>query len=165
MLRYGMVEGDLQTACKVEPRIVSSSHYVTHIQNWQKAFPDTPIHFVYQEHLDKDQDGFVRGLCNVINVPYMPVPIDLQNKYNTTTSGISFIAGFTQKTADFLRERQIYAPINMAKSIGLKHIIFGKDQQRNDGIPIADKQFLIDHLQSEADQFEAEFGKVKWWHE
>lgn len=164
-LRYGMAKGTLREVCSDHPRILTSSHYTQHIQNWQKVFPDTPLTFTYQEDLSSDQNMTVRIVCDAFSIPFKSVPKKIKNKINTTTSGINMITKHAQNGAQYLRNKRLYSVVNIAKAAGLKRLIFGKDRQASDIMSIEERDFLTDSLQPEIDQFENTFGHVECWHD
>lgn len=165
--RYGLVSGTLQEACKQNPHIITSSHYTKNLKRWMKFYPLKDINFVFQEELERNQHAYIKSVCKALNVPFMPAPEEAQERYNVTTfSKVGFIATAAQHGADWLRQRRLYAPINFAKAIGLKRIIFGKekpDAQRG-GVPEAEHKWLTKQLLPEVTKLEELLGrKIKEW--
>ncbi len=165
-LRYGKISGSLQQACRQNPRILESSHYAKHIANWHQYFPATQIGYVFQEDLERDQSAFVRKTCDLLGLPYMPAVGDIAQKYNVTAYSKSrSLAGFAQQTADFMRGKKLYWPINAAKSIGLKRVIFG--QENADAgrikIPDAERAWLESELSGQIQALERLIGPVMQW--
>ncbi|MGB1076800.1 MAG: sulfotransferase domain-containing protein, partial [Bdellovibrionales bacterium] len=160
-LRYGMVSGSLAEACRQNPQILESSHYADNLQNWIEYFDIENINLVFQEDLERDQDGFIKQICALIGRPYIPAPDALKERYNVTTySKSGAIAGFAQRTADWLRKNRLYFIINFAKALGLKQLIFGKEtpDANKTAIPEDDLAFLTEQLGAEIKKLEKLLG-------
>lgn len=160
-LRYGIVSGTLQEACKQKPQIITSSYYAENLERWLEFFPLEKIAFTFQEDLEKDQDKYIRDISEIMDIPYVEAPESIRAKYNVATVSHSGpIATFAQQGADWLRTNQLYFIINFAKKIGLKRLIFGKEQPDNEGtiIPDDDYAFLKEKLGSEVEKLEKLFG-------
>jgi len=144
-LRYGIVTGSLQEACQQVPQILESSRYEAHLSKWFSVFDKNNIQFIFQEELESDQLGFVKKLCDGLEIKFMKPSEEVQGRYNITTfSKFGPLAFLAQKTADFLRYYRLYFIINFAKSIGIKKIIFGKERPdaKKDNIPADDLIWL-----------------------
>ena len=166
-MRYGLVDGTLEEACASTPQILGSSYYAANLKRWLKYYPLEKIHFVFQERLEANMTEFINSVCRAIGVPFMPPPEDVQSRYNVTTySRSGVMAAMAQHAADWLRQRRIYFVINWAKALGLKELIFGKenpDAQRG-GIPQEEYQFLAEKLLPEVEKFEKLLGhKIDAW--
>jgi len=166
-LRYGIVSGSLEEACIQKPQILESSHYVDNIGRWLEYFPLEKITFTYQEDLDRNQEQYIRDISETLDLPYIEAPEDIRAKYNVATASHSGpIATLAQNGADWLRTNRLYFIINVAKSIGLKRIIFGKEVPDNAGttIPAEEYAFLEDKLGSEIHKLEKLFGhSIEAW--
>lgn len=168
-LRYGIVSGNLQEAAATMPQIIESSLYHQHLQRWFDIFGKEPIHILYQEDLESDQDSYIEKLCDALSVSYKEPAEDIRGKYNTTSfSRFGPVARFAQNTADWLRAHRMYGMINCAKALGLKKIIFGKEWPDAGSIemPGPDKAFLLDHLGGEVEKLETLLGhSIPQWQE
>ncbi|NCO03824.1 MAG: sulfotransferase domain-containing protein [Alphaproteobacteria bacterium] len=168
-LRYGIVSGSLQEAVQQVPQIIESSHYATHLNRWCEYYDKKNITFIFQEELESNQAEFVKKICSGLGIPIIPPEEDVQGKYNITTySKFGPVARFAQNTADFLRKNRLYFIINIAKNLGVKRIIFGKERPdaNKKNIPIEDKIWLFDQLGDEVEKFEKLVGyKISYWHE
>ncbi|MAQ71571.1 MAG: hypothetical protein CL565_05190 [Alphaproteobacteria bacterium] len=160
--RYGLVSGTLREACKQNPQILESSHYAENLERWMKYYPLNKIHFVYQEQLEADQEEYIHQVCAALDIPYIPAPEDVKERYNVTTySNSGVIATLAQHTADWLRQRRIYFIINFAKKLGLKELIFGKENPdaKRGGIPEAEHKWLTERLLPEVKKLEELLGR------
>lgn len=161
--RYGLVQGDLFEAVKEIPGILESSYYAEHLERWMDLFGHDKITILLQENLEKNQDDYVRSVCDALSLDFMAPKDDDRQKFNvTTTTKNGFVAAAAQRGADFLRYHKLYWVINAAKDMGLKKAIFGEekpDAEKSD-IPAAEKTFLIDRLGREIDRFHQSFPHV-----
>lgn len=156
--RYGMVTGDLRDACEQVPQILTSSHYAENLSRWFELFPRENIRIVHQETLDADQNKYVAEICDFLKLPFIEIPDDLSSKYNSTTKPpSSFMAKWAQSSAEYLRNRGIYAPINFAKRLGVKKFIFGAEGRKSDeaAMTSAEEAFLEDKLGHEREKLDA----------
>ena len=164
--RYGQVAGTLQEACEKMPRILTSSHYVEHLEKWQAFFPLETFKFVFQEDLEADKDDFVQNICAYLGIPYVSLDGYTEERFNSTSkSKYPFLAAGAQSTADFLRRYELYGLINMAKSIGLKNLVFGNEQPKEVSAKIAkdDLAWLEEKLLPEVEKLEQLIGPIPHW--
>ena len=155
--RYGLVSGTLEEACAQNPQILESSYYAKNLRRWIEYYPLSKIHFIYQEQLEADQDKYIHQVCAALDIPYMPAPEDVKERYNVTTySNSGVVATLAQHIADWLRQRRIYFVINFAKKLGLKELIFGKENPdaKRGGIPEAEHKWLTERLLPEVKKLE-----------
>lgn len=168
-LRYGIVSGSLQEAVKQVPQILESSHYEDNLKRWYKYYEPSDITFIYQEELESNQMSFVKKLCLGLKIPFAEPEEEVQGRYNITTySKFGPLARLAQNTADFLRENRLYFIINVAKSMGIKRLIFGAERPdaNKKNIPLEDKIWLFDQIGDEVQKFEKLIGKtVPYWRE
>jgi len=168
--RYGMTSATLQQACRDIPQILESSHYTRHLKQWMTYYPLEKMHIIFQEDLEDNCDEYVDQVCRILDLPPMPISAEVKGRYNQTTRApIPALAKMAQKGADFLRRHKLYGPINAAKAIGLKQVIFGRggeggrddlDQVRNEDIA-----WLHGQLSDEIGKLETLLGRrIDQWH-
>lgn len=165
-LRYGKVSGTLQQACMQDPRILGSSQYAKHIAYWQKFFAPDSIGYLFQEELENDQVSYIRKVCDLLGLEFMPANGDIAEKYNVTAYSKSrSLAGWAQNTADFMRRHKLYGPINFAKSLGLKRMIFGNENADAGRvhIPAPDRAWLEQQLTGQVEALEKLIGPIPQW--
>jgi len=165
-LRYGMVNPNLEEASRHTLQIIEGSRYSQHIQNWMSVFGEDNIHFVFQEDLENNQENYIEDICTILNVPHIPAPQDMRKKYNATTYSKSGTLAITaQRSADWLRKHRLYPVINTAKSMGLKPLVFGKENpdSKTTDIPPEDLEFLQAHLHQEIEKLESLIGPIPQW--
>lgn len=167
-VRYGIVYGSLEQACKQNPQILQSSRYAENVKRWLQFFDKDQLHIVFQEDLEEDQDKYVHQICDILGLPYMSPPDEVSDRFNTTTySGSSTIAGVAQRGADILRKYRLYFVINLAKKMGLKTLIFGKENKdaQKKTIPEQDRIWLEEQLKGEVEKLEELIGPIPQWHD
>jgi len=154
--RYGFTTKNLSAAISDYPEIIEASKYEYQIERWQSYF-GRDIKILMLDELKKSPEDFVKRLCGYLDMPISEIPEDLKkSKSNVSTQPYSItLASWGQKVADYLREKRLYGPIAMAKSIGLKKIFFGmpsssKTQTIND----VEKKFLQKELKKEIIYYE-----------
>jgi hypothetical protein len=164
--RYGLVSGTLEEACAQEPQILGSSRYAYHLQRWYAFFPKENIRLLFQEDLEKRQNTYVKALCEALDLPYIEVNEALAGKFNAATlPPLGALAGIAQKGADWLRGRRMYFVINMAKKMGAKELIFGRDNAEDENLKMTpvEKAWLEKNLGAEIEQLEALTGPLPHW--
>ena len=161
--RYGIVRGHLQSACQDFPQIIQSSRYTDHLARWADIFGSDAVCILYQEDLEDDSDAYIRKVCSILDLPYMPVPTQAKGRYNATTRApIPALAKLAQYGADALRKHKMYGVINAAKAVGLKPLIFGAGSQGGqddvDESRLNDLAWLRAQLSAEKNWYDAQRG-------
>jgi len=165
-LRYGIVRGSLQEAVEAMPQILTSSHYADHLGRWMDHFGRENITFLYQEELENDQGGFVRRVCDALELQHKMPTGDVIETFNSGgTARHPVMARAAQGAGDWLRARRLYNVVNFGKAIGLRRFIFGADEparpHKHD-----DMQWLAARLNPQAEKLESMLGeKVALWHD
>ena len=156
-VRYGIVSGTLKQAIDQKPQIVTSSFYSEHLSRWYEFFDSESIGILYQEDLSQSMQLFLDQLDQMLGLDKDARPDLNFGKVNPTTqAGSSILAAPAQELADKLRLYGLYWPINFAKKMGVKRLIFGKED-KNQGeqtIPENDQELLFGHLHDEKSKLE-----------
>jgi hypothetical protein len=163
--RYGLVQGNFQSAVRALPQIVDSSRYAAHLSRWFAVYGRDKIKFLLQEDLEANQPLFVQQVCDALGIPYMDPPEEVAEKFNVTTySRSGMVAAAAQKGADWLRRRGLYSVVNLAKAMGLKQVIFGKEKPdaAKADMPADDKVFLENLLCDEQKKLADLLGFDLW---
>lgn len=168
-MRYGIVNGTLQEACAQNPQIIESSHYAKHLKNWQKHFNKDQIKLIFQEDLENNQEKYLKDACNALNIDFIPPSDEVMGRFNVTTYSKSwFLATITQNVSRWLRRHKLYFIVKIGKFLGLRDIIFGKEnpETNNNSIPPEDRLWLEDQLTPEIKAFETLLGHtIPQWQE
>lgn len=155
--RYGLVSGSLRQAVASIPQILTTSHYAEHLTRWGDHFGLENINFVFQEDLEADPDAFLRRLCRILHLDYIAPCRDTARPVNVSTHPRPpFIAGPAQSAAEWARDRELHSVINIAKQLGLKHLLFGREDLPGLNIPIPadDLEWLSERLLPEIEKLE-----------
>ena len=167
MVRYGQIMPGLAAAIQDTPAIIQSSKYAQHIERWADTFGLDSLHFLFKETLDDDAETFTRDLCTLLDLPFMDITPATAPRYNATTrSKYPHLARGFQKYGDILRQYRLYAPINAAKKLGFKDMIFGRETAAPAPlhIPADDQRLLEDLLLPEVEKLEALLAPLPHWH-
>lgn len=71
-LKYGLVRGGIEQAVEEAPQIIFGSRYSDHLERWFRQFGRNNIHVVFYETLQHDPQLYARGLCRILDLPFMP---------------------------------------------------------------------------------------------
>lgn len=66
---YGMEGRSLDRALELDPELIGSSRYATHLAEWQKRFAADQIQVNFYEDLGDDPQGFVNRIADFLGVP------------------------------------------------------------------------------------------------
>lgn len=126
MKRYGYTDAPLKEAVAAYPEIVTASQYERIITDWQAACPRASFHRLELETLETDEAGYIRALCEVIDIPYIgPDDIRVAASNEAATPPSLRLARYGRQISYLLKDRGAYGVVNAAKSIGLHKLIFG----------------------------------------
>lgn len=166
-LRYGVVQGSLAQAAEQNPQIIESSFYERHLRNWGQYFDLGKITYLFQEELERDPQSFAKKLCDGLGVSFSGLDEQSTKVVNQATQSPSkTLAICAQAGGDWCRAKGLYWPINLAKQLGIKRAVFGREDETRQKtlIPEEDKLFLERRLSGEKDKLEALLGKkIEFW--
>lgn len=160
--QYGMVKGDLREAVRQRPDIIETSRYAEHLERWFDVFGQDQISICFQEELEKDQDEYGRKICNALNIPFnMPSKFNLGRQNYATRAPSYHLAKYGLMGAEWLRERNLYSVVNMAKNLGLKKLFFGSEKVENGRATMTDQDadLLNNALQGEKEKLQDILGR------
>lgn len=128
--RRGLTKRPILEAVEVFPEIVEASRYAAMIKRWEIVFGEGAVKLLFQEDLKASPSEFAASLCKILELPYRDVPADLiKSRVNSASDPPNFLlARLGKKAADYLRSRRLYAPVHVAKAVGLKQVFFGSGQ-------------------------------------
>lgn len=166
-LRYGIVSGTLEEAIEQKPQIIESSRYAEHLARWFDVFGRENITILFQEELDQDPESFIRKLCVGLGIEEKEADLKPFERVNQTTQHAHpKLAAMAQNGADWFRNKGVYWPVNLAKSIGLKRVVFGKDAGVNTDTEVPEEEIRVFHdaLKKEKRKLEDLLEeKIKLW--
>lgn len=147
--RRGLVGDDLKEAVRSFPEIVGASRYTEHLQRWEAVFGSDAIRLLSHDKLCSEPQAFTAELCRALNLPFAAVSLELAGT-EVNTTGIppsALLARIGLKTADWFRDRRMYAPIEFAKRLGLKRLFFGSERgSRKVMVSDDERNWLLDIL-------------------
>lgn len=132
LISRGLVGFDIKKAVAKYPEIIDASRYAYHLHRWEEVFGIGAVRILRQGTLKENPIDFVQQLCQTLGVSSMAPPEELlYTKINTATvPHLPIVARFGWHFANFLRAHRIYAPIELAKFLGLKRFFFGSNNER-----------------------------------
>lgn len=160
-MRYGIVNGTLQQACDQNPQIIESSQYARNFKNWHKYFKPEQIKVIFQEDLETDQLKYLKETCEALEIEYILPSDEIMGRFNASTyTKAGLIASLAQTISRWLRRYKLYFIIHIGKALGLRELLFGKENQdaKPDGIPPKDRAWLEEKLKGEIKAFEDLLG-------
>ncbi|HIK38823.1 MAG: sulfotransferase domain-containing protein [Geminocystis sp.] len=131
LVSRGLVGTDMKKAVAKYPEIIEASRYAHRLQKWEKVFGVGAVRVIRQELLKENPPEFVKQLCELLGIPFLPPPEALlYTKINKApVPSFPLLARLGWRFANFLRDYRVYAPIELAKSLGLKKLFFGSDRR------------------------------------
>jgi len=140
----GRVPADYFEAVKLMPRIESSGRYADLCKCWESHFGSERCLYLFQHDIESDPQLVFNDLCQFLGIEAQHLPDEAGERYGASTSptfpGIAKIAA---KASTVLRSRGLHVPMEFAKRLGLKRIIFGRPAGEE---PIPDQ--VMRHLEA-----------------
>jgi len=131
LMRYGFIKSDLRQAVISYPEILSASAYATCLKRWFDVFDAESILILYQYDLVERPNVFVNTLCSYLELDYVSYDSVSGKRVNEAALPSNrILAAAGQKVADTLRSVGLYSIVNLAKSLGLKNVFFGRPGER-----------------------------------
>lgn len=160
LVRYGYTKAPLRQAIEQFPEIIDSSRYAKHLENWIVGFGAGRVSVLTQEELGRSPFDYVAKLCKALDVPEIGVDFDFHQRVNEASDSRSSTMAFLSRTAgDFLRDRRLYWPINFAKKLGLKSLVFGhRSNSPRPSLSNSDRQWVEGQLTGEIEKLERILG-------
>jgi len=164
LLRYGYTSEPFHIAVRKFPEILEASRYDTQLKRWRRVFGDQ-IQVLFLEDLEANMENYCRKLCDALQLRFILPESTSNERTNVATVAPSqWLAKAGRTIANSLRHRRMYFVVNIAKSLGLKRIFFGR---RITSLPEpgeAESTWLIQQLQPEMQALQEEFGdRLSGW--
>lgn len=70
---YGLLDCSFDRALEVDPELLESARYATHLENWRQRFPDEQILITFYDDLRHSPQGYIDRICNFIGLPPAPL--------------------------------------------------------------------------------------------
>ncbi len=158
--RRGLVTESFMQAANKFPEIIDASRYSKYLARWEAVFGKGAISLLWYDDLRNAPDKFVEALCKILSLPIYPTPTTLlHKKINPAGDPPSFrLARIGKRVGDWLRERRIYAPIEFAKALGVKRLLFGTGEGAEKvKITSDERAFLQKQLADDWQEFQKRF--------
>lgn len=135
--KKGRLDGDFREAIREMPRIIDSSRYRDHISEWIDLFGPEQILIILQEDIASSPENVLEQVYDFAGIDRVPTPRAVRQRVNEASlPAFPTLARAATRLADRLRDRRLYAPIELAKKLGLKRVYDGFRGQ----LPILDPE-------------------------
>lgn len=147
--RYGWTNKSLEEAIYELPSIIDESRYAKHLTRWMSVFGRERIFVLFQEELAQSPENFVANLCDIMRIPYVPIPDRLEKKVNEAVMP-RYLAPIrlAHLIVRPLRSRQLYWVMKFAKNLGLNKALW-RSLREDDSLPREAEQILLQELEGE----------------
>ncbi|MEZ6135908.1 MAG: sulfotransferase [Pirellulaceae bacterium] len=155
--RYGFHDLPLRRAVIELPQIVDSSRYAKHLERWYEQVGASHVHVLFQEDLAQNPVEFASRLDRILDLPPVPSGFDIHSRVNEAAVPASGrVARLARQAGDFLRDYRLYWPIELAKQMGFKQLVYGRPgKKRLDRLLDEDRQWLIEQLRPDTERLQA----------
>ena len=161
--RYGMLKCSNFREAVESSQVLSGSYYAQRLKTWQATFGEKNVSTLFMEDLATTPDDYVRQLCSLYDLPYQPIPPELQGVlFGAAESPNFYVAAAATKIGDALRSLRLYPIIEAAKKAGLKSMVFGKPKPntQREKLSPEDREWLInDFLLNDINDLESMLGR------
>lgn len=126
MLEYGVTRAPFEVALREEPQMLESSRYSFHVRAWQETFGQQRVLVLLNDDLRQDAQAYVDRLCDFVGLPRFELTTaERKPRDKAVPARWAPLARAGSRTANALRRRGVYWPINLAKRLGLRGVFFG----------------------------------------
>ena len=152
----GRVQTNFWQAVNAYPEIIEASHYSKYLPIWLQAFGVENVLILMQDNISSNPLGVISHLNNFLGIALESKHMDILRPVNTgTLPRMSSLAKAATMSADWMRKHRLYSIINMAKTIGMKKLIYsGRDRNDLDVFTDQDKKSLKKILADDIKYFE-----------
>jgi len=124
--RKGYIDCDFSAATQSVPAILGASHYRGHIERWLELFGRQRVLFVLLEDIASSPQSVLLRVYDFAGIDRVPVPAAVSERLGLRQlPAFPHLARLAARGANWLRDRRLYGPIELAKSLGLREAIFG----------------------------------------
>lgn len=123
----GRVPKDYFAAISQMPRIETSGQYAVHCPRWEGDFGIENVYYVLQRDIERSAELAVNSLCRFLELREISLSEEEGKRYGQSTRPpIVAIARIAAKVATYLRARSLHAPLEFAKKLGMRELVFGQ---------------------------------------
>jgi hypothetical protein len=129
----GRVGTDFHKAIEKYPEILNASKYSSYLPQWIKAFGRENILIILQDDILENPNLVLTQLYDFINLSCTCNFKKLEKKVNKVSFPKNyFLAGMATFVTEFLRKKQLYWVVNLAKKMGLKKVVYSGGKKNKD---------------------------------
>jgi hypothetical protein len=150
MRRKGYTSLPFKDALAVEPRLLSSGNYYSHIKRWMDVFGSDRVKVLIMDDLISDQNAYLTDIYKWIGVDPHPIPEKAKGRINAADfPRYHWLAHFGKIIADKFRYHGGHWIINLAVGIGMRNIFFGGGRQNMPSLTTDEKYWLQKYFKQE----------------
>jgi hypothetical protein len=158
----GRVAGDYFAAVKMMPQIESASRYATHCPRWESNFGHENCLYVFQAEIEQEPQAAMDKVCSFLAVDPIGLSQDGKRPFGQATQPKSQLtATIAARFSSALRSRGLHGPIEAAKRLGLRTVVFGKPAG-TETMPEAVREHLEMIYAQDVVYLNSRFGEQAW---
>lgn len=124
--RKGYLDCSFHEAIRSAPRILGASHYRDHVEGWLGLFGEQRVLFILLEDIASSAQSVLARVYDFAGVDRVPAPTVASKRLGLSQlPAFPGLARLAARGANWLRDRRLYGPIELAKSLGLRELAFG----------------------------------------
>lgn len=129
--RYGHTTAPLREAVQAFPEILEASRYATCMKRWEAVFGTDRLHVLWLEDLAQSYDEYASQLCKDLGISFVAPSDAVREKQNEmAVPSSASLARLGSWVTNVLKSNQLYGVVNLAKTVGLKELFYGKPGAR-----------------------------------
>lgn len=155
----GRVPDDYMAAVRKMPEIESSGRYAEHCPKWEAAFGRKQCLYILQQDIQNEPQLVFDQLCRFLKLELITLPPDAVKPFGAATHPNSaLIARHSARFSTMMRSRGLNGPIEFAKKLGLRSLIFGKPSG-DEAIPASVARHLLSFHESDITYLESRLDR------
>ncbi len=124
--KKGRLDCDFEEAIRRMPRLLESSRYGRHLSRWIDRFGREQVLVILQEDIASAPAQVLGQVYDFVGIQPMRVPAAATERVNAASlPAFPRLAAAATRLGDWLRDRRLYGPVEMAKALGLKRVYSG----------------------------------------
>jgi hypothetical protein len=156
----GRVSNVFRSAVKEEPRILEAGRYSEYVHRWVQSFGKENVLVIYQSELISSDGKALSQLFEFLGVNVLPLSLpSFERVGSSDVPRFLLVARVSSKIAKRIRGLGLHSIVNFLKSLGLKKIYSGGNQDRLI-ITNNDLNFLQDYYKADFQYLEREYEIV-----
>ncbi len=124
--RKGYVDCDFRAATERVPAILGASHYRDHVKRWLELFGEQRLLFTLLQDIASSPKSVLEQVYDFAGIDGVPAPAAVMGRPGLRQLPVfPRVARLAARGGNWLRDRRMYGPIELAKSLGLRRLVFG----------------------------------------